>query len=67
MLTEKNGIRTAKNSQKLSANIFDQIISSSIHSQQICIHSSIIQQIKYDNRFRIGEDMELWLRRKHID
>lgn len=40
----------------------DYIATSTIHSQQACIHTAILQQYHYDTAFHIGEDMELWLR-----
>ncbi|HRG87623.1 MAG TPA: glycosyltransferase [Chitinophagales bacterium] len=43
-------------------NIFDHLALSTIHSQQACIHTSILKQYHYNRAFHIGEDMELWLR-----
>lgn len=40
----------------------DYIATSTIHSQQACIHATILKQFNYDTAFHIGEDMELWLR-----
>jgi glycosyltransferase involved in cell wall biosynthesis len=45
-----------------SNNIFDHLALSTIHSQQVCIHNSILKQFNYNKAFHIGEDMELWLR-----
>lgn len=45
-----------------SDNIFDHLALSTIHSQQACIHNSILKQFNYNKAFHIGEDMELWLR-----
>jgi len=43
-------------------NIFEIIVVNTIHSQQVCVAAEIMQEYKYDPQFRIGEDMELWLR-----
>ena len=55
---------TARNeiNETQAANIFDHIATNIIHSQQVCICSPILQQYKFDTRFRIAEDTELWLR-----
>jgi glycosyltransferase involved in cell wall biosynthesis len=42
--------------------VFENIATHIIHSQQVCISREILAEFKYDRRFRIGEDMELWLR-----
>ncbi len=59
---EINEIVSIRPEQRISTNIFTYIVSTAIHSQQMCIHASVLQQFKYDKRFRVGEDMELWLR-----
>jgi glycosyltransferase involved in cell wall biosynthesis len=41
---------------------FDELCKATIHSQQICIPVSIAKNIKYNTQFRVGEDLELWLR-----
>lgn len=43
-------------------NIYDFIINAIIHTQQACIHRSLLMKHQFDPRFTIGEDMELWLR-----
>jgi len=43
-------------------NVFDNITEHIIHSQQVCIDRAILEEFKFDPQFRIGEDMELWLR-----
>jgi glycosyltransferase involved in cell wall biosynthesis len=43
-------------------NVFDNIAQHIIGNPQACIHREIFKEFKYDTRFRIGEDMELWLR-----
>ena len=62
LVLELNGLRTNRLEEKKSKNIFNQIALSVIHSQQTCIHTTILQQIHYDTAFHIAEDMELWLR-----
>lgn len=43
-------------------NVYDRIALSVIHSQQACISTEILRDYKYNKRFRISEDAELWLR-----
>lgn len=43
-------------------NKFDFIVKAIIGVPQVCIKSEIIRKHKFDPQFRIGEDMELWLR-----
>ena len=62
LIFEQSGVRIIKEVDLSSENIFEHIILSSIHSQQICIHRSILAEFHYDTQFRIGEDTELWLR-----
>lgn len=38
------------------------IIASTIFSQQVCSSREVFQKYRFDTRFRIGEDMELWIR-----
>lgn len=45
-----------------STSVFDFIINATIATPQACIHKDIIKENLFDPRFRIGEDMELWLR-----
>jgi glycosyltransferase involved in cell wall biosynthesis len=40
----------------------DFILRRTIHSQQTCIHRKIFQKYQFNTRFRIGEDIELWVR-----
>ena len=47
---------------KRYTDIFDSIAGSFIGCPQACISREILLEFKYDPRFRIGEDMELWLR-----
>jgi glycosyltransferase involved in cell wall biosynthesis len=41
---------------------FDELCLATIHSQQMCIPISIAKNFMYDTQFRVGEDLELWLR-----
>ena len=41
---------------------FDEICLASIHSQQVCIPATIAKNHKYNPNFKVGEDLELWLR-----
>jgi glycosyltransferase involved in cell wall biosynthesis len=41
---------------------FDLIATTTIHSQQICGDATILKAYTFDPRYRIGEDLELWLR-----
>lgn len=60
---EKNGeIFPSGATYLTSSNLFQNIFLNVIHSQQTCISNKILQEFKYDPGFRIGEDMELWLR-----
>lgn len=43
-------------------NVFDFILTAIIGTPQACIHREILIKHKFDSRFRIGEDMELWVR-----
>ena len=43
-------------------NDFDFIVKSTIFCQQSCLKSEILKKHKFNPQFRIGEDMELWLR-----
>lgn len=62
MLVENSAGRTQRNEKQTDSNVFNHIATSVIHSQQTCIHHTILAEFKYDTRFHIGEDMELWLR-----
>ena len=43
-------------------NKYENILLSIIHSQETCISAQILKKFKFDKRFHIGEDTELWLR-----
>ena len=63
LLVEKNDEIAPQGIQlKATDNVMNDILQSNIHSQQVALHSKILREFKYDKRFRIGEDMELWLR-----
>ena len=42
--------------------VFDNIAEHVIGNPQVCIHKQIFDEFKFNVRFRLGEDMELWLR-----
>lgn len=48
--------------KKENENIFEFLLMNPLFSQQICAHLSVFEKNKYDPSFRIGEDLELWLR-----
>jgi glycosyltransferase involved in cell wall biosynthesis len=62
MVIDGNGTLSTRKEKKPGQNIYDHLAVSVIHSQQVCIHRSILEQFQYDINFHIGEDMELWLR-----
>ena len=39
----------------------DFILRTTIHSQQTCIHHTIVNKYSYNKKIRIGEDIELWM------
>lgn len=45
-----------------SENLIEVLMEHSIPSQQVCIHSSILQKHQFNPEIRIGEDRELWFR-----
>ncbi len=60
----KHGSRIIRASEDLliCENIYDQIVSSVIHTQQVCAHRDVFKEHLFDPKFRISEDTELWLR-----
>lgn len=42
--------------------VFDSIVQAIIHSQQVCGAREVFEAFKFDPKFRISEDAELWLR-----
>lgn len=46
----------------ISADKYDNIALSMIHSQQVCAHRKVFDSNLYNVNLSIGEDMELWLR-----
>lgn len=44
------------------SNIFDFILLAAIGTPQVCIHQKILKNNKFNPKYHIGEDMELWLR-----
>ncbi len=45
-----------------STNIFDFLLSASIGTPQACVHRTIFLQEKFNPKFHVGEDRELWIR-----
>jgi len=43
-------------------NVYERLIKSIVHSQQVCIHSEILKEMQFDEHIKIGEDVELWMR-----
>lgn len=62
LLLDRDGVLSRRDEKQADENVFNHIASSTIHSQQACVHYQIFNEYKYDVRFHIGEDMELWLR-----
>ncbi|MCX6197821.1 MAG: glycosyltransferase family 2 protein [Bacteroidetes bacterium] len=62
LLLDKDGELQSREEKIQEGSTFEHLTLSVIHSQQTCIHYEILKQFKYDLRFRVGEDMELWLR-----
>jgi glycosyltransferase involved in cell wall biosynthesis len=63
LLLEKEGrVSEANIDYTENENVYDNIASHTIHSQQACISSVVLSEFRFDPRFRISEDMELWLR-----
>lgn len=62
MIEHPDGRREIFDELPVSESIYDQIITSVIHSQQVCAHRDVFQKNQFNPRFRIAEDMELWLR-----
>ncbi len=59
---EKNGSLFPKEDLIHTDNIFEYLVLTAIHSQQVCIHSNILKEVNYDTQLNIGEDLELWMR-----
>ncbi len=62
LVLDIDGVLAERPENKTTGQVFDDIALSVIHSQQVCIHKSILTEFNYDTNFHIGEDMELWLR-----
>lgn len=62
LLFDKDGVLNSRNEKNQNVDVFNHLIGSVIHSQQVCIHHRILKHFRYDTRFHIGEDTELWLR-----
>ncbi len=44
------------------SNTYEYLLTNMVHSQQCCIHKSILRDNQFDPRFIVAEDLELWLR-----
>jgi glycosyltransferase involved in cell wall biosynthesis len=63
LVLEKNNEIVNRNENPVNGiKKFDDICLATIHSQQMCIPVSIANKFMYDTQFRVGEDLELWLR-----
>jgi len=60
--SENEKLSNSKEFKNTFGNKFDFIVQAAICSQQACIHHQILKKHRYNPQFRIGEDMELWLR-----
>jgi len=47
---------------KNNYNTFEKILKSIIHSQHVCIHSSILKNNQFNTNLSLAEDTELWMR-----
>lgn len=62
LLIENNGVFNEVNIQPNTESVFDNIVTSVIHSQQVCIARDLFSTNRFNTEIRIGEDTELWLR-----
>lgn len=64
---EKNGIVNEREQLEFSSdsNIYDYIIQAIIGVPQVCMHKKILEIKSFNEKFCIGEDMELWLQVAH--
>ncbi len=63
MCIEQNGrIIHTKTIGQTEESIFNFLVNATIHSQQCCIHFSILAKEVFDKNIRVAEDLELWLR-----
>jgi glycosyltransferase involved in cell wall biosynthesis len=62
VLEKKNGLVNRHENPVNGIKKFDELCLATIHSQQMCIPVSIAKNFMYDAQFRVGEDLELWLR-----
>lgn len=62
MIEHPDGGREVVDEMPVLENVYDQIIISVIHSQQVCAHRDVFRKHQFNPRFRISEDTELWLR-----
>jgi glycosyltransferase involved in cell wall biosynthesis len=63
VMIDKNGkLSRQATDYKRYKDVFDSIAGNFIGCPQACISREILEEFKYHTGFRIGEDMELWLR-----
>jgi glycosyltransferase involved in cell wall biosynthesis len=60
---ENNGVIVKRTeTPNIYNSILDYLVYGVIGNPQACIHHQILEQYKYDTKFSISEDMELWVR-----
>ena len=62
LLIDNGKARTKKDFLDLQANILDEIGRKFLIPSQVCVHSTILSNEKFDPRFRLWEDTHLWMR-----
>ena len=62
MITERENTRKAIYFQKEKLGSLLFFFDNVVHSQQVCVHRSILEKEKFNPSLAIGEDLELWLR-----
>jgi glycosyltransferase involved in cell wall biosynthesis len=62
LLIDNGKARIKKDFLDLQANILDEIGRKFLIPSQVCVHSTILSNEKFDPRFRLWEDTHLWLR-----
>jgi len=62
LLIDNGKARIKKDFLDLQANILDEIGRKFLIPSQVCVHSTILSNEKFDPRFRLWEDTHLWMR-----
>jgi len=62
LLIDNGKARIKKDFLDLQANILEEIGRKFLIPSQVCVHSTILSNEKFDPRFRLWEDTHLWLR-----